>query len=239
MQRGPPLGALVQQSPGKRSIGDADAVARLGGVLDRIHTGLEDLSRIACRCVRHRTVRHPDLAFVGLLDGRDVGLGHSKETRCELSGGRRVVLVDDGGRGCDTDGVAGVSPAVGAEAADEAGGLGALCPGEGMGFVEDEEVEARVGKKLDVALPGEQQLELLDVGQQDARLPARSAHHLSGAGLLEGVDGVAATFCAYLGQLRLVVGPRGAGREPDPCNRVVLLGRLADVHAKRDACTGE
>ena len=58
------------------------------------------------------------------------------------------------------------------QAADQARRLGALRAGERVRLVEDEEVEPGVGEELDVPLARQQQLELLDVGEQDPRLAA-------------------------------------------------------------------
>ena len=76
-----------------------------------------------------------------------------------------------------------------AKAPDEACGLRSERARERARFVEHQEVETRIGEQLDVLLAGEEQLELLDVGEQDPRLPPGRAHDLPGTDLFGRVDG--------------------------------------------------
>jgi hypothetical protein len=53
-----------------------------------------------------------------------------------------------------------------------------------VGLVEDQELERRAREDAHVLAAGEQQLELLDVGQQDAGLAAVGPHRLAAGALL-------------------------------------------------------
>ena len=100
-----------------------------------------------------------------------------------------------------------VGPAERAQAPDEAGRLGAQRAGERVRLVEYQEVEPGPGEQLDVLLTRQQQLELLDVGEKNPRLPPGGAHDLARADLLRRTDRLAAAVAPRLVQSRLVVGP--------------------------------
>jgi hypothetical protein len=125
------------------------------------------------------------------------------------------------------------------QAADQAGGLGAARAGERVRLVEDEEIEPGVGKQLHVDLPRQQQLQLLDVGQEDAGLTAGGPHPLPRAGFFRRVDGVGAAGVAIVFEHGLVVRAAGAGGHAAAGHFVLLLRRLAHVHAEGDAAAGQ
>jgi len=81
--------------------------------------------------------------------------------------------------------------------------------------------------------------ELLDVGEQDARLKPWRAHLVPGDTLLGWVNRVRLLLLAGRVEGPQVVGARGARREPDARHVLRTLGRLPDVHADRDARAGE
>ena len=122
-----------------------------------------------------------------------------------------------------------------AKAPDEAGRLRAQCAGERVRLVEHQEVEPCTGEQLDVLLAGEKQLELLDVGQQDAWLPAGGAHDLAGADLLPRIDRLAAAFAPRPREPGFVVGPRRPRPQPDAHHVRLPLRGLADVDPERNA----
>ena len=177
--------------------------------------------------------------FIGFADGGD-GVGiDAEETRGEFAGGVWVIAVDDGGGGGDACGVVGMAAAEGAESADEAGGFCALGPGEGVCFVEGEEVESGVVEEFDVALACEEKFELFDVGEEDAWLATGAAHFFAGADFFGGIDCFAAIFGAIGGEFGFVVGAGGALWEANAGDFVGFFGCLADIHAEGDAGPGE
>ena len=93
------------------------------------------------------------------------------------------------------------------KAPDEARGLRSERARERMRFIEHEEVETRIGEELDVLLPGEEQLELLDVGEQDPRLPPGRAHDLPGTDLFGRIDRFPAPVAPRPCEAGFVVGP--------------------------------
>lgn len=78
-------------------------------------------------------------------------------------------------------------------------------PGERVCLVEHQEVETRVREEFDITLSGEQQLQLLGVREQDARLAAGPPHHLARADLLGGMHRLASHLAPHLGEPRLAV----------------------------------
>src|SRR5690606_34644307 len=113
------------------------------------------------------------------------------------------------GRSSDADGLMLAAAAEAAEAAHEAGALGSEGAAEGVGLVEDEIVEARAVEQLGVGGAGEQQLELLDVGEQDPGLLAGGAHLLASDALFVRMDGVVELVLAEAADLGVVVGDAG------------------------------
>ena len=84
------------------------------------------------------------------------------------------------------------------------------------------------------------QFELLDVGQENPRLPACGAHHLTRADLLRGVDRFAAARPPRLFEPRFIVRarrPRGAGRTPRHLR--LTLRRLAHVYPEWNPRPGQ
>ena len=75
--------------------------------------------------------------------------------------------------------------------ADETGGFRPQGTGEGVGLVEHQVVQVGGGEQFNTLLPGEQQLQLLDVGEQNARLPAGRAHGLAGTDFLGRINRLA------------------------------------------------
>ena len=132
-----------------------------------------------------------------------------------------------------------VGPAERAKTADEAGGLRPQRAAERVRLVEHQEIEPGPGEELDVLLPGQEQLELLDVGEENPRLASRGAHHLARADLLGRVDRLAAAVAVRPLQPGLVVGPRRACGQPDAGDVRLVLRRLADVHPERNAGASE
>ena len=122
-----------------------------------------------------------------------------------------------------------------AKAPDEAGRLRAQRAGERVRLVEHQEVEPCTGEQLDVLLAGEKQLELLDVGEQDARLPSGGAHDLAGADLLSRIDRLAAAFAPRPREAGFIVGPRRPRPQPDAHHVRLPLRGLADVDPERNS----
>ena len=104
-----------------------------------------------------------------------------------------------------------------------------------MCLVEDQVVEPGAGEKLDVLLPGQEQLELLDVGEQDAWLPTGCAHDLPGADLLARIHRLAAAFAPRPSKPSFIVGSRRTRSQPDAHYVRLPLRGLADVDPERNA----
>ena len=169
--------------------------------------------------------------------------------------GLRVLSVDDGGRGGHARRVGSaryppsslgstrielssrvdIGAAERAKAADEASCLRAQRAGERMRLVEDQVVEPGAGEQLDVLLPGQEQLELLDVGEQDAWLPSGCAHDLPGADLLPWIHRLAAAFAPRPGEPSFIVSSRRTRPQPDAHHVRLPLRGLADVDPERNA----
>ena len=108
-----------------------------------------------------------------------------------------------------------------------------------MGFVEHQVVEARSGKEFDVLLAGEEQLQLLDVGEEDAGLFSGRPHGLAGADLFGWVDRLPGTVPLSLLHAGQIVGARCPGTEPGTHHIGLPLWSLPDVDAKRHPSTRE
>ncbi len=184
---------------------------------------------------RDESTPGPDLGLVVLPDRRHRVGPDAEETRGEVAPRLRIVVIDDGRRGRDARRAAWIGPAERAKTPDEAGRLRPQRAGERMRFVEHQEIEPRAGEELDVLLPRQQQLELLDVGEENLRLSSRGAHDLARADLLGRTDRLAAAVAPRLSQPGLVVGPRRPRGQPDPGYPRFVLRRLADVHPERNA----
>ena len=140
---------------------------------------------------------------------------------------------------CESGSRAAFATAEGAEAPDEAGRLRAQRARECVRLVEDQVVEPRAGEQLDVLLPGQEQFELLDVGEQDAWLPAGCAHDLPGADLLARIDGLAAAFAPRPCEPGFVVGLRRPRSQPDAHHVRLPLRGLADVDPEWNSGAGQ
>ena len=134
---------------------------------------------------------------------------------------------------CESNSRAAFATAEGAEAPDEAGRLRAQRARERVRLVEDQVVEPRAGEQLDVLLPGQEQFELLDVGEQDAWLPARCAHDLPGADLLPRIHRLTTAFAPRPCEPGFVVGLRRPRSQPDAHHVRLPLRGLADVDPER------
>ena len=227
--------ARAQLFSPQRAVGSAHLRFRRGLVVHRGHGAVENLGGIAGGRRRGESRLPPDLGFVVLPDRRHRVRRHAEETRREVSPGLRIVVIDDGRRGRDARRPGRVGPAERAKPPDEAGRLGSQRSAERMRFVEHQEIEPRPGEELDVLLPRQQQLELLDVGEQDARLPPGGPHDFARADLLGRLDRLAAALVPRSFQPGLVVGPRRPRGQPDAGHSRFVLRRLADVHAERNA----
>ena len=108
-----------------------------------------------------------------------------------------------------------------------------------MRLVEDEVVEPRAGEQLDVLLPGQEQFELLDVGEQDAWLPVGCAHDLPGADLVARIDGLAAAFAPRPCEPGFVVGLRRPRSQLDAHHVRLPLRGLADVDPEWNSGAGQ
>ena len=109
--------------------------------------------------------------------------------------------------------------------------------GEGVRFVEHEEVQSRIGEKLNVLLPGQQQLKLLDVGEQYPRLTSGSPHHLPGAHFLRRIHRLPASIAPRPLKSCFVLG---AGTRQDATSRRQRRPRLRglpDIDAERNPRT--
>ena len=95
-----------------------------------------------------------------------------------------------------------------AQTSNETGRLRPQRARERMRLVEHQEIKSRASEEFDVVLPRQQQLELLDVGEQNPRLPPGAAHDLARADLLGGIDRLAAAVSPRPFQAGLVIGPR-------------------------------
>lgn len=103
-----------------------------------------------------------------------------------------------------------------------------------MRLVEHQEVESSAGEELDVGLPRQEKLELLHVGEEDARLHARRAELLARGPLLRGEDVVLVLGRGLLRQQDAVVRPTRAAREARPANVGAAGGSGAGVEREGD-----
>ena len=224
-------------------------------VLDGLDAALKDIRRDFSRGRRDRSRRRPDLSLVVFPDRLHLFGRDAEEPRCEVLRGLRVLSVNDGGRGgdaCRTDSarLGPIPPGLGlvrlstridiaaaerAKAPDEAGRLRAQRAGERVCLIEHQEGEPCTGEQLDVLLAGEKQLELLDVGEQDAWLAAGCAHDLPGADLLPRIDRLAAAFAPRPCESCFIVGPRRPRPQPDTHHLRLPLRGLADIDPERNA----
>src|SRR2546425_6692418 len=101
---------------------------------------------------RYRTRRCPNVRLV--LLAHDGDLIHSEESRGERPcGGGAPRWVRDRGGGCDADRFAGCPPTEGPESTHQTGGLRPRRAAEGMGLVEDEELQAHTFEEFDIDMP--------------------------------------------------------------------------------------
>ena len=104
-----------------------------------------------------------------------------------------------------------------------------------MRFVKDQEFEPSALKELNVALTGEEKLELLHVREQNAGLFPRFSHHLARADFLSRINRLTSLFAANFLYACLVFGPRRARRKPNAGYAAFVLRGFAHVHSKRDS----
>ncbi len=201
-------------------------------VLHGEHHAVENRGGVFLGRWRDESTPGPDLGLVVLPDRRHRVGPHAEETRREVASRLRVVVIDDGRRGRDARRAGRVRPAERAKPPDEAGRLRPQRAGERVRFVEHHEIEPGAGEELDVLLPRQQQLELLDVGEENPRLSSRGAHDLARAGLLGRTDRLAAAVAPRLSQAGVEVGSRRPRGQPDPGYPRFVLRRLADIHAE-------
>ena len=116
-----------------------------------------------------------------------------------------VQPVHDGGGGGDANGAVSIRAAEHAQPPNETRGFGAQRTSEGVRFVEHQMVQPSAGEQLDILLPGEQQFQLLNVGEQNARLATGCPHRFAGADLFGGIDRLPLAFTLRSRKLRLVV----------------------------------
>ena len=224
---------------GERPIGRTHGGVRILVIVDREHAAFEYVRGVLPRTAGREAGCRPHLLLVVFSDRLHRVGGHSEEPSRERARRLRALVIDDGRRSRDAGRSIRGCPTEHSQPPDQAGGLRAERTGEGVGLVEHQEVQPRIGEELDVLLPRQQQLELLDVGEQDARLPPRRAHHLPRAHFLGRIHGLAAAVALRPPQARFVVGPRGTGRKPDAGHVGFALGRLADVDPERNTGPGE
>lgn len=183
-------------------------------------------------------LRGPVVALVFLPNQRHGLRRHPEKARGEVAPGLDAALgIDQRRRGADADGLRRRAPAERAQAADQAGRLRTRGAGMRVRLVEHEKLERRAVEHLDIRLTREQQLELLDVGEQDARrLPL---HLLARAALLRRVNRGRPPLRAGALERGDVFGPRGARAQPFTDHIGWAAGRLADVHTEGNAGAGQ
>ena len=201
-------------------------------VLHGSHGAVEDLGGVRGGSRRGESRRRPDIGLVVLPDRRDRVGRHAEETRREVAPRLRVVVIDDGRRGRDARRTGRVGPTERAETSNETGRLRPQRARERMRFVEHQEIEPGAGEQLDVLLPRQQQLELLDVGEQNPRLPPGAAHDVARADLFGRIDRLAAAVSPRPFQSAFVVGPRRTRGQLDPGYSRFVLRRFPDIHAE-------
>ena len=222
----------------QRTIYPFDGGTRAIVAFHRPNALVEDLRRVAVRCRRDQAGFRPGLGFVILPDRHNVVRRYAVEPRREVACSIRFFGVDNGRRGGDTPGVVGIDVAERSQAPDQAGRLGPHGTREGVGLVEYQVVEARTREQFDVLLSGEEQLQLLDVGEEDAGLLAGRPHGLAGADFFGRVDRLAKTALTSFFQTCKVVRPR-RWAVTTPGHIILPLRRFPDVDAKRHSSTGQ
>ncbi len=230
----------VEGDPRHRSDRGANLRTR---AIARLHR-LEDVGQVDLWIALQGTARSPLLGPDGLLvflpNERDIARGDAEEPGGKVA--RRVGTANrirEGGRCRDANGLLGIPTAIGPEAANQARDLRTRNSRRSMRLVEDEIVEEGMVEEFHVRLAGKEKLELLHVREQDAGLLAGRAHFLAGAALLGRMDrGPPFLAPRSLNGLH-IVGPRGARPQSLPRDVGLLLGRLADVHTKGDARSGQ
>jgi hypothetical protein len=116
--------------------------------------------------------------------------GHAATVDAEEASGEiaRIAVatlrVGHRGRRGDVANVGIGAPTERTQATNEAGGLGALGSAESVGLVEDQKLEGCFSEDTHVLATSQEQLQLLDVGQQDAGLAAGLAHRVTARPLL-------------------------------------------------------
>ena len=162
-----------------------------------------------------------------------------RRTVPEVAGGVRLLAIHDGGGGGYASGVRGIRSAERPQSPHQARGFGAECAGEGMRFVEHEVVQPCIGEQFHVLLAREQQFQLLDVGEQDARLTARRPHRFPRAQLFRGIDRLAGGVASRAFHAGAVVRPGGTRRQPNAGHLRLPFRRLPDVQPERNAGAGK
>ena len=208
-------------------------------VFHGLHALVQDFGWVFPQHGRRVPRRCPNLGFVVLAHGRHRLRGYAEEPRREVAGGIGLLAIHDGGGGGDASGVRGIRSAERPQSPHQARGFGAECAGEGMRFVEHEVVQPCVGEQFHVLLAGEQQLQLLHVGEQDARLTARRPHRFPRAQLFRGIDRLAGGVASRAFHAGAVVRPGGTRRQPNAGHLRLPFRRLPDVQPERDAGTGQ
>ena len=143
---------------GQLGVRGAHGGGAIVSLIDRAQATFQDHRGVLPRRRGRNPRRGPYLRLVVLADRLHRGGGNAEEARRERARGRRFPVIDDGRRGGDAGGAFRAGAAERAQAPDQAGGLRAQRAGEGVRFVEHQEVQPRRGEQLDVLLAGEQQL---------------------------------------------------------------------------------
>src|SRR5207244_8172307 len=124
-----------------------------------------------------------------------------------------------------------------AQAPDEASCLSALRTFVRVRLVEDDEFQLGMVEQFHIPLSREQQLKLLDVRQQNARLLPCRAHLFARTTLLRWLNGVIAlpgSLFAFLLSLtiRRLVGSPGGHSQPLPRHVCSAFRRLSHIHTE-------
>lgn len=118
------------------------------------------------------------------------------------------------------------------QTADQTGRLGSHRTGEGVGFVEDQVVEARSREEFDVSLPSEEQLKLLDVSEKNSGLSSGRPHGLARADLFRRVNRLASAVPSGLLNPSQVVRTRRTWAEAGTDHVDLPLRSLPDIDAE-------
>ena len=221
-----------KRSSRQQPVGRTNPGAYRAFVLDSPHALVENASGVSLGRGRQEPRAGPKFGLVVFAHRCHILRRDPEEPGRKVARRVRVFAVHDGRGSGDACRVFRAGVAESAKATEQASGLGPHGARERVGLVEHQVVQACTGEELDVATAGQQQLQLLHIGEENTGLAARRPHRFARAHFLRRADGLSLAVLSRLIEPRLVVRPRRANRQPMRDHVRLLLRRLADVDAE-------